>query len=35
VFQLAMGGFGMVMERGGLKGLDAEDALETAGTPAA
>jgi len=34
VLQLAMGGFGMVMERGGLKGLDAEDALETAGTTA-
>jgi uncharacterized protein (TIRG00374 family) len=30
VFQLIMGGLGMLMERGGLKGLDAEDALETA-----
>jgi uncharacterized protein (TIRG00374 family) len=33
VFQLVMGAYGMMMERGGLKGLDAEDALETAGTP--
>ncbi len=36
VFQLAIGGLGMMLERGsgGLKGLDAEDALETAGTAA-
>jgi glycosyltransferase 2 family protein len=29
VFQLLMGGYGLLLERGGLKGLDAQDALAT------